>query len=157
MNESRIYHLLLAALLCCSVHAALAAATTAPASLSNTEFFDPQRVLKVEITMDPADWEKLRKQQRDGNRQFSKDWATQPQAKAYKPFSWFKGAVMVDGFKVSSVGIRKRGFFGSADDDRPGLNIDFDKFIAGQEFAGAGRMTLSNNKEDSSLVHQALA
>jgi hypothetical protein len=82
---------------------------------------------------------------------------TKPQADPYKPYSWFKGTVLVDGFKVSQVGLRKRGFFGSADDDRPGLNIDFDKFVPGQEFAGANRMTLSNNKEDPSLVHQTLA
>ena len=91
---------LLAVLLCCSFPASVPAAKHSHDSLSSAEFFDPQRVLKVEITMDPADFEKLRKQQRDGSRQFSKEWLTKPQANPYKPYSWFNGTVIVDGFKV---------------------------------------------------------
>jgi len=125
--------------------------------LSNDDFYDPKRVLKVEIRIAPEDWNNLRRQQRDGLEQFSRERYERSLTDPYKPYTWFKADVVVDGVTVTSVGVRKRGFFGSEDKDRPGLNIDFDQYVAGQEFAGDHRLTLSNNKEDPSLVRQLLA
>lgn len=118
------------------------------------DLFDPDRVVKVEITLAPADWEKLRLQERDAKAEFSKDRLDRPVA---KPYLWFTADVTIDGTQLTNVAIRKRGFFGSADKDRPALNLQLDRFVKGRRFAGRSELKLHNNKQDGTNVRQALA
>ena len=131
------------------------AAGPAAAALSNEEFFDPNRLLAVQITMPPEDFEKLRQQKRDLSEQFSKSRSEKAQALP-KSYDWFKGDVTIGGVTVKNVGIRKRGLLGSDNTTRPSFNIDFDQYVKGQEFAGEVRLTLHNNNQDPSQVQQAL-
>lgn len=86
-------------------------------SLISQSIFDPNRVVKVQITLAPGDWEKLRNQERDAKAEFSKDRLERP---VQTPYTWFSADVTIDGTQLKNVGIRKRGFFGSADKERPG-------------------------------------
>lgn len=62
------------------------------AALSNDEFFDPNRLLEVQITLPAEDFEKLRHQKRDLSEQFSqrRGEQAQPLPRAY---DWFKGGL----------------------------------------------------------------
>ncbi|MBM3822213.1 MAG: hypothetical protein FJ404_04830 [Verrucomicrobia bacterium] len=131
------------------------AAGTGPAALSNDEFFDLNRLLEVQITLPPEDFEKLRRQKRDLSEQFSQNRGEKPQALT-RAYDWFKGDVTIDGVTIKNVGIRKRGLLGSDNTARPSFNIDFDQYVKGQTFAGEARFTLHNNNQDPSQVQQAL-
>ena len=123
---------------------------------SNTsgDVFDTNRVVKIQITLAPADWDKLRNQERDIEAEFSKD---RLERRVKSPYTWFSADITVDGRQLQNVGIRKRGFIGSADKDRPGLNFEFDRFVKGQNLGGRTSLKLHNNKQDGSNVRQALA
>ncbi len=131
------------------------AAEPTSAALSNDEFFDPNRLLEVQITMPAEDFEKLRQQKRDLSEQFSQSRSEKalPLPKAY---DWFKGDVTIGGVTLKNVGVRKRGLLGSDNTTRPSFNIDFDQYVKGQTFAGEVRLTLHNNNQDPSQVQQAL-
>ncbi len=118
------------------------------------DLFDTNRVLKVEITIAPGDWDKLRNQERDIVAEFSPDRLQRPRK---SPYTWFSADVTIDGTRIKNVGIRKRGFVGSADKDRPGLNLEFDRFVKDQSLGGHSSLKLHNNKQDASNVRQALA
>ncbi|MSU61252.1 MAG: hypothetical protein EXS31_02465 [Pedosphaera sp.] len=131
------------------------AAEPSGAVLSNDEFFDPNRLLEVQITLSAEDFEKLRQQHRDLSAQFSQSRTEKAQALP-KSYEWFKGEVTIGGVTLKNVGIRKRGLLGSDNSTRPSFNIDFDHFVKGQTFAGEARFTLHNNNQDPSQVQQAL-
>lgn len=118
------------------------------------DLFNSNRVVKVQITLKPADWDTLRKQEGDIGVEFSKDRLERPVKSAY---TWFPADITIDGIQLKNVGIRKRGLIGSADSERPGLNLELDRFVKGQNFAGHTSLKLHNNKQDGSNVRQALA
>ncbi len=126
-----------------------------PAAPTNDEFFDPNRLLEVQITMPAEDFEKLRQQHRDLYAELGRGGGEKapPPPKA---FDWFKGDVTIGGVTVGNVGIRKRGLLGSDNSTRPSFNIDFDRHVEGRTFAGESRFTLHNNNQDPSQVQQAL-
>jgi len=117
-------------------------------------FFHSNQIVRVEITMAPSDWDQLRQQVRDIDAEFSPDRLKQT---VEKPYTWFRASVVVNGREFKEVGVRKRGFFGSADSDRPALNIDLEKFVKGQKISGRTSLKLHNNKQDSSNLRQALS
>ena len=55
------------------------------------------------------------------------------------------------------MGLRKKGFLGSVNAQRPSIKINFDRFGTEQEFEGVSLMTLNNNDSDASLVKQHMA
>ena len=63
----------------------------------------------------------------------------------------------LDGEIVEEVGVRKKGFLGSMDTERPSLKIKFGEYVEGQELQGLKRMTLNNSRQDPSLLRQCLA
>lgn len=126
------------------------AATGAPATgLTDARILDDTRVIDVAIELDAADWEALRNQSRDMGRALRGDTES--------PFTWFRGDVTVDGVRVEGVGIRKKGFLGSLDSSTPSLLVDFNRFVDQDPVEGMTRLTLNNNKQDRSLVSQAMA
>jgi hypothetical protein len=128
--------------------------SSAKTSNATPDLYDSNRVVKIDITLAPADWDNLRNQQRDTAAEFSKDRLEHP---VKSPYTWFSADVTIDGTHIKNVGLRKRGFIGSADTERPGLNLEFDKFVKGQKFARHSSLKLHNNKQDGSNVRQALA
>ena len=116
--------------------------------------FAPDQILDINITLPAAEWERMRTQARDPELEFSKARLERP---AERPYTWFKGEVTIDGVRFAKVGVRKRGYFGSSDEERPALNIDLAHFKEKNQFAGVTRFKLHNNNQDPSQVKQALA
>ena len=134
--------------------AAWGAGGAAPTNDPSTALFDPQRLLDVRIEIATNDWDKLRLEHHDllaalGPTRFEK-----PEP---KPYHTYKATVTIGGLTVKSVGLRKRAFLGSGSATRPSLGLRFDEFDSDQRFAGLKRISLNNNLQDPTLVHQALA
>jgi hypothetical protein len=117
------------------------------------DLFDPNRVIEVEIEMDPADFETLRSQ----NRSIMDILAGECLAEPFeRPFTFFPADVTVEGVRVRNVGIRKKGFLGSLDVEKPSLKIDFEEFVQGQQLGKLEKMVLNNCKQDPSFVRQCV-
>ena len=113
--------------------------------------FNASRVLDIEIEIDPKDWDELREASRD---LFSSLTADAP---SESPFKYVKGDITIDGKRIQNVGIRKKGFLGSLDENRPSLKIRFDKYQDQRPFGPLTRLTLNNNKQDDSKLSQYLS
>ena len=115
------------------------------------EIFVLSRLLDVQVDISPGDWDRLRVQERGD------DWLDRTDCSMEEsPYDWFSSQVTIDGETFENVGIRKKGFFGSVDDDKPSLKIRFDKYVDDQEFLTADRLTLNNSIQDESYVRQCL-
>jgi len=115
--------------------------------------FDPQRLIEVSIELPAADWDALRMQ----TRSVSDVFGMCPTGPHPNPFSTFRATVTVDGQRLTDVGIRKKGFYGSLDAAKPSLKIKTDEFVADQRLFGLKTLTLNNAKQDPSLIKQCLA
>ena len=151
---------LLSCLLSCLLSLACGSSEPAPPFAPTDpagSLFAPDHVVEVAVEMAPQDWDALRRQTRDwwdvagaDNRQC----LLQPFA---KPFSWYEATVTVDGIRRERVAVRKKGFLGSLDDERPALKIRFDADAGGQKLLGLSRLTLNNSVQDASWLRQCLA
>lgn len=114
--------------------------------------YPSNRLLNVEVMINPADWTALRREHQD---LFTKPAPTN--GPRPDPYHYFKGTVIIDGQRVENVGIRKKGFLGSANAHRPSLKFNFGKYTPGGQFRGIDMMTLNNNDQDGSQLKQFLA
>ena len=140
------------------------ALTPTPTQDSNADgdpsdaYFALDRVLNIEIEIAPEDWDTLRHQTRtfeDLMAEIEEYGLSRPFANIY---TWFSGAVTVDGEAYSNVGVRKKGFLGSQSDTKPALKLRFDKYVDDQSLGGIiERMTLNNSIQDASMVNTCLA
>ena len=121
------------------------------------EVYAPSRLLKVEIELSPNDWDALRNQERTGEDLNIGADCLPPSEPFESPFSWFSGIVTVNGERLTNVGVRKKGFIGSMNEDKPSFKIRFDKFEEDQTYLDAKRLTLNNDVQDPSYVRQCLA
>jgi len=118
------------------------------------ELFDPEEIVEVNIRMLPEDWDFIRTQTRDFYSLFSgEDCMDQP---FEDPFAYRPASVTVNGTELADVGVRKKGFLGSLDEERPSLKVKFDEYVEGQELLGLDRLTLNNNRQDPSHMRQCL-
>jgi hypothetical protein len=133
--------------------------TTGPVSTTELlatldALYDPDHVVDVEITLDPADLLELTGQTRAIlDLVTGADCLDHPFA---DPFTWFEADVTVDGTLLPRSGLSKKGLIGSLSTTKPSLKLDFDRFVPGQGYGGLGRMTLNNSISDPSLVKQCL-
>ena len=120
-------------------------------------YFVLDRVLDIEIEIAPEDWDTLRHQTRtfeDVMAEIEEYGLSRPFANIY---TWFSGAVTVDGETYSNVGVRKKGFLGSHSDTKPSLKLRFDKYVDDQSLGRViERMTLNNSIQDASMVNTCL-
>ncbi len=126
-----------------------AVAAAEPTGLTDGRILDDTRVIGISISLPAADWEALRSESRDAGKVFRGDTG--------KPFTWRRADIVIDGVPIGSVGIRKKGLFGSLDSATPSLLVDFNRFVDQDPVDGLGRLTLNNNKQDRSLVSQSIA
>lgn len=141
---------------------AVGASATAPNNGDITSFgkdpsetlFDPATIVEVDIVMDAADWNDIRNQTRDLSKVFGPGCRSEP---FFSPFTYVPATVTVNGEELQSVGVRKKGFLGSLDNQKPSLKISFDEYVADQELFGMNRLTLNNNKQDPSQIRQCVA
>lgn len=121
------------------------------------DLFDPGHVVEVSVDIAPADWDALRRQSRnwwdivavEGGR-----CLTQPFP---KPFTWFRASVTVDGVRRDNVAVRKKGFLGSLNDEKPALKVRFDLYDPDHTLLGLDRLTLNNSVQDPTFLKQCLA
>ena len=77
--------------------------------------FAPDHLMQVEVTMDPDDWQALRISHRVTGENFAQI--------VEKPYDYYLATAVIDGREIREVGIRKKGFFGSAISTRPSLKL----------------------------------
>jgi spore coat protein CotH len=114
----------------------LLAAAAAPSARAADPIFDPSRLHEVRIVIDPKDWQSLRANFRSNN--------------------YYAANISLDGAVLEQVGIRSRGD-GSRNEEKPGLKLDFNKYVPTQEFHGYKTMVLDNLWQDPSLMREKLA
>jgi len=106
--------------------------------------FAPDRLIQVEVRMAPEDWQALRISHRVTGEDFSQV--------ADNPYQYYRADVTIDGQKLNAVGIRKKGFFGSAISTRPSLKLKLDRYVEDQAFSGLSTLTFNNNNQDASRM-----
>ena len=127
------------------------AATDAGPDLTGP-LFAPDHVLDVRIDVAPADWDLIRHQ----NRTISDLLGACLMAPFVSPFTYVEATVTIDGQRLERVGLRKKGFLGSLDDDKPSLRLKLDEYVDDQQLAGLSSLTFNNSKQDPSYVRQCL-
>jgi hypothetical protein len=115
--------------------------------------FEPDHVLEISITMEPADWDDLRTQTRSILDVLGSSCLEEPPP---RPFTYFSATVTVDGETIENVGVRKKGFFGSLSTTKPSLKVKFSEYLEDQRYSGLKRLTLNNAVSDASYVKQCL-
>lgn len=98
--------------------------------------FDQSRLHECKLELDPADWSALRAN--------------------FQTNQYYAANLTVDGKTVKQVGIRSRGA-GSRSGEKPGLKLDFNKYVSGQEFHGYKSVVLDNVTQDPSMMRELLA
>lgn len=98
--------------------------------------FDQSTLHEVRIVMDPVDWDSLREN--------------------YRSNQYYAANLSIDGKVVEQVGIRSRGD-GSRDPNKPGLKVDFNRYVKAQEFQGYKTMVIDNITQDSSMLRERVA
>ncbi|MFO0914115.1 MAG: CotH kinase family protein [Pirellulales bacterium] len=122
----------------------------AEVALTADRLFDPSHVLRVEIELPAEDWTKLRLQTRSFETVFA-------ESAGNSPFTYFSGKLTIDGVPCGAVKLRKKGFLGSVDEERPSLKVQLVDADDGQPAPiELKRLTLNNNKQDMGLVSQYL-
>lgn len=118
------------------------------------ELYSLDHLVTVDITLAPTDWGALRRQTRTIADILFGDCLKAP---FVSPFTWFQGAVTIDGEFFDEVDVRKKGFIGSLSTSRPGLKLDLGEYVDGQNILGARHLTLNNSLQDESIIRQCLA
>ena len=115
--------------------------------------YSTNQLLRVEIRMDKEDWGKLARQGRNIQEALSDERLA---GKFNKPYTYYPGKVTINGKTFKNVGIRKKGFIGSLDSQRPSLKIKLNYEDKHQSIGDVTHLTLNNCKQDKSLVNQYL-
>lgn len=138
-----------------------------PLTLDNQELtFSPNHMLCIEVDMDAADFEVMRNESRFGPSVREDDGAATTAVfleyirRCDVPFpseyNWYSADVLIDGFSLKEVGIRKKGFLGSIFSDAPPIKINTDYYQGGNTIGNTNKVTLNNNAEDVTRVLQCL-
>jgi spore coat protein CotH len=98
--------------------------------------FDPTLLHDARIEIDPSAWQALRDN--------------------YLSNQYYAANFSVDGVAVAQVGIRSRGE-GSRSEEKPGLKVDFNKYVPGQEYYGYKSLVIDNLTQDASMLRERLA
>ena len=124
------------------------------AAFTAEQLFESDRLIEVEITMPPANWEALRNESDRSNGGFGKLFGGQ--ASKEKRFHYYQGDITIDGVRIPTVGLRTKGFIGSLNPERPSIKVKFDEYVDQAPIEGLDRLTLNNNNQDGSLCSQYL-
>jgi spore coat protein H len=100
------------------------------------DFFDNTVIHEIRIDLDPDDWAALKRD--------------------YVANTYFHAGVSSGLESAGNVGIRSRGN-GSRSPAKPNLDVNIDKYVKKQRFAGVGFFILKANNQDPSMMHEAVA
>jgi spore coat protein CotH len=98
--------------------------------------FDPTVLHDARIEIDPSAWQALRDD--------------------YLSNQYYAANFSVDAVAVAQVGIRSRGE-GSRSEEKPGLKVDFNRYVPGQEYYGYKSLVIDNLTQDASMLRERLA
>jgi CotH protein len=117
---------------------------------TSDELFQSDALLRVDIEMDPAEYDILRGEGRSVAQLLSG-------CAAEFEYSHFTASVTIDGKRLDDVDIRKKGFFGSLSATRPSFKLNLDALVPGREFHKLTKITLNNNNQDPGNTHQCMS
>ena len=112
--------------------------------------FAPNQIVDVQIEIPEESWNQLRSQSRSFVDSLRLELAD-------SPFTNFKADITINGVKIKDVGIRKKGFLGSLNNERPSLKVKFDEYIDQDPIKGLDRLTLNNNNQDAGRMCQYMS
>ena len=103
--------------------------------------------------MAPKDWDTIRHQ--------SRNFVEALQAKRREgpidhPYTYVTAKVTIDGVTFENVGLRKKGFMGSQNTQRPSLKIKLNHEGAERSVAGLTTLTFNNDQQDTGHISQFL-
>ena len=116
--------------------AALVAAAAVASAATAEEFFADEELHDVWIHINARDWRQLRD--------------------TFNQNTYYTCDLEWQGVRVNNVGIRSRGA-GSRNGSKPGFQLDFGRYAAGQTFAGLTGLVLDNHWQDPSMVKERVA
>ena len=126
-----------------------ASKASSTSQLTAEQMFANDRVTEVKVELAEDDWDEIRNHARSFGQALGK-------TPAANPYNYVKGDVTIDGVLIKDVGIRKKGFLGSLNADRPSLKIKFEEYVKQEPIDGLDRLTLNNNNQDAGRVSQYL-
>jgi len=103
---------------------------------ADAPIFDPSVLHEARLDLDPSAWQSLRDN--------------------YLSNQYYAANLSIDGVAVRQVGIRSRGD-GSRNEDKPGLKVEFDKYVPAQEYYGYKSLVLDNLTQDASMLRERLS
>ncbi len=110
--------------------------TTPPTSSTSDPLFDQARLHDVRLSIDPSDWQALQAN--------------------FRTNQYYAADIVLEGKVLRQVGIRSRGF-GSRSAEKPGLKVDFNKYVSTQEYGVYKTMVLDNLLQDPSFLRERLS
>lgn len=138
--------------LCLLVTAGALAQTELQDPFSVRDVYADDRIVRVELTMDPGEWDRLRRE-KSRTRNVGSDGVT---SETKHGFTYRRGILTIDGERIGEVGVRKKGFIGSISAQRPSLKLKLHAYAKSRSYRGIKRLTLNNNLQDPSQVKQYL-
>jgi spore coat protein CotH len=108
----------------------------AGAAPAGAPIFDPSVLHEASLDIDPSAWQALRDN--------------------YLGNQYYAANLTVDGVAARQVGVRSRGA-GSRSEDKPGLKVEFDKYVPGQEYYGYKSLVIDNLTQDASMLRERLS
>jgi len=125
-----------------------------PYQITLDDLFPTDRLLDIQISLANKDWDTIRFQQRDIETEFQEKRKFEP---ITPPYTYVEGRITIDGVTFPRVGIRKKGFIGSQDSNRPSLKIKLNYVNTKEQIGGLASLTFNNNKQDNSLMSQFMS
>jgi spore coat protein CotH len=116
--------------------AAVLAVLVAGPAAAQDPVYNPSVLHDTRIVMDPGDWKALRDN--------------------FRTNQYYAANISIDGEVVQQVGIRSRGK-GSRSGEKPGLKVDMNRYVTGQEFHGRKSIILDNLIQDPTFMREPLA
>jgi len=112
------------------------APTAAPGVPGGAPIFNPSVLHEARLDLDPAAWQALREN--------------------FQSNQYYAANLTVDGVAVLQAGIRSRGQ-GSRSEEKPGLKVEFDKYVPAQEYYGYKSLVIDNLTQDPSFLRERLS
>ena len=110
--------------------------TAAPGAPGGAPIFNPSVLHEATLDLDPAAWQALRSN--------------------FQSNQYYAANLTVDGVAVLQVGVRSRGD-GSRSEEKPGLKVEFDKYVPAQEYYGYKSLVIDNLTTDASMLRERLS
>lgn len=107
-----------------------------PGAPGGAPIFDPGVLHDARLDLDPAAWQALRDN--------------------FLENQYYAANLTVDGVPALQVGIRSRGE-SSRSEEKPGLKVDFNKYVPTQEYYGYKSLVIDNLTTDSSMLRERMS